>query len=465
MRMWSHWVWSSALVVAMAIGCKARDRAPGPAAVESRTPDAGLPDAEPPGPLLVVRREPPIDLHIKRSLESLFPTEDGGVVLAESDGNTVIIRRILPAREVAWEFEIRQTGTPAFSGSLVCEVTAIRSSVWVSLLFDGRIAFGGRSARNVRSTYDHSPDLLFLRLDLDTGKLLAHRQYGKLSRVTATTFASNETDTFAVVGYHDPPPGEPGWEPTHDPPRGGLRILALDDDASIRWHVDSTAADDRSTLTATACCVLLVSTSWDDVEVGARSVSIDRRNGETPWAAVLSAHDGRVLRTEVLNHFVGVGEPAEGLYATAMTDGALLHYALWGGAIDGRRPLIALEQPPGGAYHRAPLTCGDLECGADALTMVGDDVLVSLAGRHRHERRTRFIPTLYSRDGEGRAQTEFMMEGELNDYLDGRMNYHLLQAVRHVPDGLVLFFWHSARAHLVPVDVRVTDDSTMPRDP
>ncbi|MBZ0235050.1 MAG: hypothetical protein K8M05_22170 [Deltaproteobacteria bacterium] len=243
------------LTAAAVVGCKRPE--PGASAPPSESTRSDAATAA--RPRIEIREGKPIDLGIRLGLRDFAEAGDGGFVALDQTGaGDLIVRRVAPDLRTAWEVTIVGERRRIVSIGRSAVVVA-GASVWVAFTFEGAISYSGRRAVAVDEMYDSSPDLLFLRLDLASGKLVAEKQYGELASLGGVRLGTDGNVVYAAVAYTDPIDGKPGWGPPAVPRRSGYRFVRLQDDGSTRWIVDTSANKSGvyDAIRASSCCVLV----------------------------------------------------------------------------------------------------------------------------------------------------------------------------------------------------------------
>lgn len=425
------------MVVASVAACKRPESGASAPPIESTRSDAAA-DAR---PKIEIREGKPIDLGIRLGRRDFAEDGVGGFIVLDQTGSSdLIVRRVAPDLRIAWEVPIVGEGHRLVRVN-ESEVAVAGSSVWVAITFEGAISYAGRRAVAVDEKYDSSPDLLLLRLDIDSGRLLAEKQYGQYASVGRVRLGTDGSAVFAALRYGNPVDGKAGWGPSSAPRRHGYRFVRFEDDGSTRWIVDATVNDSAGPdeIRATPCCVLFRGQSSMAFDIGGVHVSPDdARVPASAWAVVLGAQDGRVLDARFLNAARPAGDSPEGVYGPAALDGEAFHYALEGTWFNGTIGVIAFWQPASQIHRRMPLECGYRGCGPLALELIGEHVLAVLAGAGKIEAR------LYTKSGDVLAESHFVPESEAN-------TIH----VERRPDGVVLYRATWEETMPTPVHVRV----------
>ncbi len=429
------------LTAAAVVGCKRPEPGASAPPIESTRSDA----ATAARPRIEIREGKPIDLGIRLGLRDFAEAGDGGFVALDQTGaGDLIVRRLAPDLRTAWEVTIVGERRRIVSIGRSAVVVA-GASVWVAFTFEGAISYSGRRAVAVDEMYDSSPDLLFLRLDLASGKLVAEKQYGELASLGGVRLGTDGNVVYAAVAYTDPIDGKPGWGPPAVPRRSGYRFVRLQDDGSTRWIVDTSANKSGvyDAIRASSCCVLVGGQTTLAFEIGGVHVARDEAlYTPSKWAAVLSANDGRVLDARILNVAKPIGDAQEGGDGLATLDGEAIHYALEGSWFSASTGVIAFWQLASKSHLRMPLECGHRGCAPLTLELIGDHLLIVLAGAGKIEAR------LYTKTGEVVAESHFVPESE------GKTIH-----VERQPDGVTVYLAAWDETTPTPISVRVTDSA------
>jgi hypothetical protein len=427
------------LTATVVVGCKRPETGASAPPIESTRFDA----AAAARPTIEIREGKSIDLGIRLGLRDFAEAGDGGFVVLDQTGSTdLVVRRVASDLRTAWEVTIVGERR-RLRGVNESAVVVAGSSAWVAITFDGEISYAGQRAVPVAvDKYDWNPDLLFLRLDLASGKVLAQKQYGQYAMVQRVRLGTDGTSVYAALQYEDPVDGKPGWGLLGAPPRRGYRFIRLEADGSTRWIVDATVENSAGPdeIRASSCCVLFRGQSSTSFDIGGVRVSPDKaRIPASAWAVVLGAQDGRVLDARFLNVVRPAGDSPEGIYGPAALDGDAFHYALEGTWFHGTTGVLAFWQPALKTHRRMPLECGYRGCSPIALELIGEHVLAVLSGAGKIEAR------LYTKAGDLVGETHFVPESE------GKL-VHLERR----NDGVVLYLATWDQTAPVPLEVRVS---------